>query len=84
MEGEADEFWRERPEELKPIYRQLLNVFWSLKREAGCENIIKRRDIIEAVDCLAIEQDIALLLVQKIDDHHRGLYIDEMRKRSKK
>jgi hypothetical protein len=84
MDGIADEFWQERPEELKPVYRQLLNTFWSLKREYGLEKTIKSRDIIEEIDSLQVEQDIGLMIIQKIDDHHRGLYIDEMRRKNKK
>lgn len=84
MDGEDNDFWERRPE-LVGVNRQLLNAFWRLRRETHIDSVIKSVEIEREVECILIEPDIGLMIIQSIDDHYRKLYTKEMnRKRAQK
>jgi hypothetical protein len=83
MEGAEADFWAERPKCL-PISRDILNVFWSLKRESGIDALIKKSEIEKITYQIMLESDITTLIIQHLDDYHRELYTAELLRKSKK
>lgn len=62
-----------------------MNCFWRLRRETSPDAVIKSACIVAEIDCICIEPDVGLAIVQAVDDHYRTLYAKEMnRKKAQK
>lgn len=80
MDGRPNTFWDDRPE-LEPPERVLLNTLWRLRRETDGDGVIKSADILAELDALPVEPDIGLYIIQRLDDHYRNLYANEMKRK---
>ena len=82
MSDDEKSFWTERPKPSK-LEREITNVFWSLRRECDGMNVIKSKDIEDALESVEIEVDLGVRIIKTVDDYYRHLYAEEMRRKKK-
>jgi hypothetical protein len=74
------DYYPNKPQELDRRQQSLLNTFYSLRREAESEAVIKRKYIEEVCESnLFYEVDIASNIIQSIDDHYLNLRAEKMK-----
>lgn len=70
--GYLEQFEASRPV-VKPVIYALYDAFSSLRREAKEMKYIKRKEIEKAVESIYYEQDKAIEIIQKADNHYLAL-----------
>lgn len=81
IDGDAEEFWSQRPE-LDEIQTELLNCYYSARRE-GKNGEKCPLDILErSLKTCWYETDLALRILQQLDDHYLKLCAEKLRKQT--
>lgn len=77
-----DEFYAMRPNlDVRQI--ELLNAFYTARREYKGDEKAKSKSLQEAARFCDYEPDIALMILQKLDDHLLSLIADKLKKAKK-
>jgi hypothetical protein len=81
MDGEPEEFWRQRPE-LDDTQAELLNCYYVAIRDSKRGERCPVEAIERALSQCWYESDLALNILQQLDDHYLKLCADKLKRQS--
>lgn len=79
---DEDEFWSMRPD-LNAIQNELLNCYYVARREGKRDERCSRETIESSLKECCYETDLAITILQKLDDHYLQLCADKLKKQAK-
>lgn len=77
-----EEFYERKPK-LNDRQIQLRNAYYQARRDTANGERVKTRDILQALEAVQYETDLALSILQKVDDHYLKLCADELKRKQK-
>lgn len=79
---DEDQFWSIRPD-LDPIQIELLNCYYMARRESKHDERCSRENIEFSLKDSCYETDLAITILQKLDDHYLKLCADKLKRQTK-
>lgn len=85
MDGALDEFWGNRPE-LTDRQKAVLSCYYQARRDNATppDGRISKSALIEACQQIDYETDLAVLLMQSLDDYYLHLRLEDMKRKAAK
>jgi hypothetical protein len=82
MEGNEEEFWRIRPE-LDESQIELLNCYYITRRDGRRDERCSKESILNALSQCCYETDLAVKILQQLDDHYLHLCAEKLKRQAK-
>ena len=82
QDNTLDEYYAMKPE-LTDIQVDLLHAFYKARRETNGDSRCKALELLHHVESIALDSDIAVHILQKVDDEYMAIQLEKIKRNQK-